>query len=83
MTVLALQVVRDAKHLAKKKNWIGNAALHMRHVHTKHQLPPRHISEHMFVLLSERPPNPCLPWQLRRPKQTKPRLGSHQRQVLV
>jgi hypothetical protein len=54
--VLALQVVRDAKHLAKKKNWIGNAILnmghgHMKHVHTKHQLPPRHVSEHMFVPL--------------------------------
>ena len=46
MTVLALQVVRDAKHLAKKKNWIGNAALN-----TEHHLPPRHISEHMFVPL--------------------------------
>jgi hypothetical protein len=49
--VLALLVVRDAKHLAKKKNWIDNAALHMEHAHTEHQLPPRHISEHMFVPL--------------------------------
>jgi hypothetical protein len=39
----------------------------MEHAHMEHDLPPRHISEHMFVPLSEHPANPCLPWQLRRP----------------
>ena len=51
MTVLALRVVRDAKHLAKMKNWNGNVIPHMEHVYAKRHLPPRHISEHMFVPL--------------------------------